>query len=247
MFALPAPLRRRLSRLVRSAAFRALAPVLRRLRLRDVNLLGCTIRVAPGVFHPGLYFSTKLLAKHLLRMELAGKFLLDMGTGSGILGILAAKQGAQVIAVDINPEAVATARRNASENGVADRFAAVHGDLFCQIPPEKIFDVIVFNPPFYPRAAANDEDRAWAAGEDHETLRVFFRETPPFLDLSGQVVIILSSDVDLNEMARIATGAGFVLSRETEIPHLFETFVIREYRFQQPAITSQPEEGIPDL
>ena len=68
---------------------------------------------------------------------------LDLGTGSGYVGVYLALKGWQVEAVDVSPRALALARRNAELNGVAPRiyqsnlFSDVHGP----------YDVIAFNPP----------------------------------------------------------------------------------------------------
>jgi release factor glutamine methyltransferase len=231
---------------VRPLALRLLQPLLRRLSLRDATLFGCRLRAAPGVFHPGLYFSTKFLAQHLLRLNLIEKTFLDVGTGSGALGILAASRGAHVLTVDINPAAVALARTNAALNRVADRFEAVESDLFGAIPQGRRFDYIVFNPPFYPHAPANDEERAWLAGEGYQTLRDFFRDAGRFLTPAGKVILIYSTDMDLDEMACIAEGSGLISVREVMIPHLFEEFVIREYGSRTaPAASSSSQSSPP--
>ena len=52
--------------------------------------------------------------------------VIDLGTGSGILAILAAKQGARVTAVDVNQDSLTYAREAARQNGVADRIEFVH-------------------------------------------------------------------------------------------------------------------------
>jgi release factor glutamine methyltransferase len=223
-----------LRRFVRPVALFLLQPILRHLSLRDTTLFGCRLRAAPGVFHPVLYFSTKFLAQHLLRLNLSDKSFLDMGTGSGALGILAARQGAHVLSVDIHPAAVALARTNAALNRVADRFEVIESNLFEAIPEDRRFDLIVFNPPFYPRPPANNEERAWFAGEGYQTLRDFFRDARRFLTPAGRVILTYSTDMDLDEMARIASKNGLLLAREVVIPHLFEKFVIREYRGQPP-------------
>jgi release factor glutamine methyltransferase len=73
----------------------------RRWRWRGLRL------VAPiGVFHPGLFFSSGVLADHIERSELLGRRVLDVGCGSGLLSLAAARAGAIVTAIDINPAAV---------------------------------------------------------------------------------------------------------------------------------------------
>lgn len=71
-----------------------------------------------------------------------------MGCGTGIIGIAAAKLGAQVVCADINKHAVENTRKNAKENGVDCH--VVESDGFANIPREKRFDLIVCNAPSNP-------------------------------------------------------------------------------------------------
>jgi ribosomal protein L11 methyltransferase len=72
--------------------------------------------------------------------------VLDLGTGSGILAIAAAKLGAsQVLALDINPAAVAVARSNAQANGVSDAVAVTLGTLPKDKTWRRNFDLVVAN------------------------------------------------------------------------------------------------------
>jgi release factor glutamine methyltransferase len=74
----------------------------------------------------------------------------DVGTGSGILAVCAAKfvPNAQVTAIDISPTALAVARRNATKHGVAERIEFVESDLFASVRSEELFDVVASNPPY---------------------------------------------------------------------------------------------------
>jgi release factor glutamine methyltransferase len=74
----------------------------------------------------------------------------DIGTGSGIIAICAAKHlpAASVLAVDASTAALAVARENAAAHGVADRVEFAESDLFAAIPPERRFHVIASNPPY---------------------------------------------------------------------------------------------------
>lgn len=74
------------------------------------------------------------------------KRTLDLGTGCGVLGLLAASHSAEVIATDVNPRAVAFARFNARLNGI-DNMECRTGSLFDPLAGER-FDLIVSNPPF---------------------------------------------------------------------------------------------------
>jgi release factor glutamine methyltransferase len=74
----------------------------------------------------------------------------DVGTGSGILAVCAAKYiaNSHVTAIDISPAALSVARRNAARHGVAERITFVESDLFAGLPAEAQFDYVVSNPPY---------------------------------------------------------------------------------------------------
>ncbi|MDR3377962.1 MAG: 50S ribosomal protein L11 methyltransferase, partial [Verrucomicrobiae bacterium] len=87
----------------------------------------------PGLsFGTGQHPTTSFCLRELVGFRAAGEpcSFLDLGTGSGILAIAAAKLGyAPVAALDFDPEAVRVARENARRNGVADRLRPVRGDV----------------------------------------------------------------------------------------------------------------------
>ena len=89
------------------------------------------IRLEPGMaFGTGLHPTTRLCLRALeTRLPEAGE-VLDVGTGSGVLAIAAAKLGASsVLALDADAVAVAIARENVAMNGVSGRVAVLHGTL----------------------------------------------------------------------------------------------------------------------
>ena len=82
---------------------------------------GFTLVVYPTVFHPKLFLTSEFFARFLAKANLEGKRVADVGTGSGILALAAARAGATVVALDINPKAVKAATDNACANGLGDR------------------------------------------------------------------------------------------------------------------------------
>jgi release factor glutamine methyltransferase len=74
----------------------------------------------------------------------------DVGTGSGVLAVCAAKYvpNSHVTAIDVSPAALAVARRNAERHRVADRITFVEGNILSTEPAEPRFDYIVSNPPY---------------------------------------------------------------------------------------------------
>jgi release factor glutamine methyltransferase len=160
----------------------------RRLRLEragDVPVL-----VLPDVFNPTLFESSEALVEHLATgVVVAGMKVLDMGTGSGIGAIAAARQGAQVVAVDISPEAVRCARINVLLNRVEDSVEVRCGDLFAPVEGES-FDLILFNPPYYGGTPRESWERAWRSDD---VLDRFARDLPAYLKPSGRALLIVSS------------------------------------------------------
>ncbi len=89
------------------------------------------LMIDPGLaFGTGLHPSTRLCLVALEEIPLAGKPLLDLGTGTGILAIYAAKAGAKpIVALDIDAVSVKVAQENAHRNGVVNQVNFGHGSL----------------------------------------------------------------------------------------------------------------------
>jgi len=97
------------------------------------------LEIDKGVFvptHQGLFFANNLKVKK-------GGSVIDVGTGCGILAILAAKEGGIVSATDINPIAIENAQKNAKRNKVKINFE--QGSFFGNF--NKKFDIIIANLP----------------------------------------------------------------------------------------------------
>jgi ribosomal protein L11 methyltransferase len=105
---------------------------------------GMVIVIEPKMaFGTGRHESTRLALKALERVVRPGDRVLDLGTGSGVLSIAAARLGARCLAVDVDPVALDNARENVALNGVADRVEVVCGSL--DAVREAGFDGIVAN------------------------------------------------------------------------------------------------------
>jgi release factor glutamine methyltransferase len=109
--------------------------------------------VSPAVLVPRPETET-LVMEALRRLKpLTAPRVLDVGTGSGAIAIVLAKQhkAAQITALDVSPSALAVAAGNAQRHGVAERVTFVEGDLFGPVAGQT-FDLIVSNPPYVAHA-----------------------------------------------------------------------------------------------
>ena len=102
---------------------------------------------AAGAFGSGLHPSTRGALRMLQEVNLAGRTVLDVGTGTGVLAIAAARLGAAAtIAIDLDPEAVALARRNVARNRCGPGVLVEPGDLGPGWTKGRgTFDVVVAN------------------------------------------------------------------------------------------------------
>lgn len=173
-------------------------------RFKDIE-----VTVMPGVFHPHLIISTKLLLEFLEQQNLAGKKLLELGCGSGIIAVKAAKMGAKVTASDISLAAVENVKINAEKCDVVIK--AVVSDLFDNLAGEQ-FDVIIINPPYYPADPAEEIDHAWFCGAEFQYFERLFGGLSSHLTANSEVFMILSEDCQLSKIQSIAKENDLIFS-----------------------------------
>lgn len=186
---------------------------------------GLRLTVPPGVFHPGIFFSTEIFLSFLKKVDLQNKAVLDVGAGSGALALLAAQKGAITTALDINPLAVETVRRNAAANGLS--VFTCQSDLLDDLPPQT-FDYILINPPYYPLVPKTGAEQAFYAGENLEYFEKLFRQLTGYLQATSHVWMILSEDCDLEKIQELAGLYRFRLSIIFEQKKWGERFMIFE-------------------
>lgn len=178
-----------------------------------------TVTIPPGVFHPGFFFSTKLLISFLERQKLDGKHFLEVGSGSGLISIFVAKQNAIVTACDISPGSVLATQENAKSNSVT--ISVFQSDLFKEIPAQQ-FDIIAVNPPYYKKDPASIAENAWYCGENLEYFRAFFQQIKAFITPSSNIFMVLSDECDLRGIQAIANENGLLFELAVEKRTLWE-------------------------
>ena len=105
------------------------------------------VHLDPGMaFGTGHHPTTRMCLEALERALSPGDRVLDLGCGSAILSIAAAKLGAaSVVGIEIDAAAVRSARANVEMNGVADRAEIIHGTLPSAKAPPQSFDLALAN------------------------------------------------------------------------------------------------------
>jgi release factor glutamine methyltransferase len=155
--------------------------------------------VLPGVLNPKLTRTGDFFASQLQTDLVAhGADVLDMGTGSGVCAIAAARYARRVVAVDINPAAVRCARINVLMNTLEDKIEVLQGDLFAPVRSRR-FDIVLFNPPFIRGTPENDADRAWRSVDVAERFAAGLTE---HLTPTGFALVLLSTYGDASEFVR---------------------------------------------
>jgi release factor glutamine methyltransferase len=158
--------------------------------------------------------------------------VLDMGTGCGILAVLAAEKAKSVLAVDINPYAIECANRNAEMNGAREKIEFRHGDLFHPIKQNERFSLILFNSPYLP--SEPDEERswigkAWAGGPNGRTvIDRFVMDAPNFLAAGGRIQLVQSSLSDVNRTIQMFSEMSLQAMVVAQVKVAFERIVLVE-------------------
>lgn len=195
---------------------------------------GIQVTVQPGVFHPGFFFSSTALVDYLSETDLNRKKFLEIGCGSGIVSILAARKGAIVTCTDISASALSCTHANARKNN-AD-IVPLRSDLFNAIPPHE-FDVIAVNPPYYRKNPDAQESYAWNAGENLEFFRRFFKDASRYVHGNSELIMVLSDECDLKAIREIAELHGWTQELMKKKANLLETIYIFRYHFGQIALS----------
>ena len=163
-----------------------------------------------------------LLAK-AVEKHAFGKFL-DLGTGSGLQGIVAAKSGCSVTFADIDEKAIACAKANAASNSVGGEF--IISDLFDNIQGK--FNTIAFNPPYLPSApimGLQQREYALDGGKAGRELIDHFLETYGKHVEKEHIVLLVESSLNGYEEDAAALNA-----KVTKTHFSFEDIAVLAFR-----------------
>ena len=143
--------------------------------------------------------------------------ILDIGTGSGLIAIMAAQRcDAQVTGIEIDDKAAAQAIENVKNSPWKKRIEIVNADLL-EYSASEPFDTIVSNPPYFVNSLkCNDTSRTLARHSDSLTSNDFFNKASKLLTPEGKISIVIPSDIE-DEWYRAANSEEFTPSRITYI------------------------------
>jgi release factor glutamine methyltransferase len=155
---------------------------------------------------------TEVLVSEALKALPGTRSVLDIGTGSGCIAIAIAKSlpEAAIVSVDISPEAIELATRNAALNTVTVDFR--RGSLFEPVNGQR-FDLIVSNPPYI---TASDIENLQPEVRDFEP-RIALDGGTDGLDFYRQIIAAAPEHLEPGGCLLVETGAG----QSREVTELF--------------------------
>lgn len=180
----------------------------------DLNLTVCAHGAAFA--GTGVGAGTRLLLSCFDRLPGDAREVVDLGCGTGVLAVAAARAlpGASVRALDTSAAAVRSAAATAAANGVADRIVAEQADGLNAVPPDSL-DLVVCNPPFH-RGTARDADTAVA----------LFGQVGTRLRVGGELWVVWNSYLPYLPWLRHRVGSTAVV---TQNPRFTVTRSIRRH------------------
>jgi tRNA1Val (adenine37-N6)-methyltransferase len=162
------------------------------------------------------------LSRVATEVEHSSTSILDVGTGTGLIALMAAQRNpeAHVVALDIDADAVQQAKENVNASPFAERITVVQGDFrtFSSEEGEGArFDTILCNPPYFERALrCPDDARTLARHNDTLSLEELAQHAATMLLEGGTLAVILPFERRGDMIAECATF-GLSLIRETHV------------------------------
>lgn len=156
----------------------------------EYEVAGLKFICPSGIYQPHEFGSTRFAIRGLFaELPNFGTRVLELGTGSGAVGICLASTGLDVTLLDIDPVAVACAKNNAAKNNIS--VSVFESDLFSAVGEQK-YDVIFFNIPLQDKPV---ETPLEIISCDHggELFARFLREAPNYLLPNGQVCVSIGN------------------------------------------------------
>ncbi len=186
---------------------------------RVYHYKGISILVKKGVFHPAFFFSSKFLLKEALQLDLTNKKVLELGAGSGLISFYLAKKNAIITASDVSKIAIEGLHFNKKNLNLPIKI--IESDLFNNIQ-QQVFDVVLINPPYYPKNPTNETEKAWYCGAEFQYFVNLFTQLKNYINNHTVVLMSLSEDCDITQIIKIAEEHGLHFESQKEKRLLWE-------------------------
>lgn len=171
-----------------------------------MNTNGLDFAVNSGVYPPSddtyLLVDTIALSKN--------DSFLEVGCGTGLVTMAAARYARTVVATDISMDAVQNTIENLKSNNLNHQVSVFQGDLLTALQVTSSFEVIAFNPPYLPDDEYSSSlDRATIGGpEGTEISEHFLCQAVDHLKLGGRVYLVCSTLADVTKIQKIMESLG---------------------------------------
>lgn len=184
-------------------------------RCDDIDII-----VLPNVYAP-CFFTDSLWFANILPGIVGKDTFLEIGCGTGILSVKCALNGAQVVATDINPDAIRNTKMNAELNQVDVK--ALEGSIYAPLRSNERFNFIFWAHPFN-NADYPVDDMLLMSGFDYNYngLKEYVRGASEHLNKEGRLLLGSGSTADLLEIEKIALDNGYSLRVLKSIDMLLE-------------------------
>ncbi|MBD3230681.1 MAG: methyltransferase [Candidatus Lokiarchaeota archaeon] len=194
-----------------------------------LEYLGCKYEVFNHVYNPS--DDSFLLARNLNINE--NDSVLEIGTGCGIISIIAALNGAKCISIDISSFALKCAKYNSKVNYVNNRIDFILSDLFSSLKMPLKFDKILFNPPYLPEEEPINDviEKSWNGGKrGNELILRFLDDLNHFMKKNTIVLLVISSLSKKEEIYRKIREKSFKYQILDSEKHFFEKIMVLEIK-----------------
>jgi len=168
-----------------------------------IEILGKGLEVLPNVFSPKYFTDSEWFSLEIPKIVKEGSFL-EIGTGTGVVALFVAINGSkEIVATDINPDAVENAKKNFTIHGF--NISTREGDLYSPLQADERFDFIFWNHPFN-NAPYKPKEILLRSGLDYqyEGLKRFIAEGRLHLNKGGQILLGTGNIARINEIKKIA-------------------------------------------
>ncbi len=195
----------------------------------ELEFRGLRLKLPEEVYVPS--DDTYLLIENL--MVKPSDCVLEIGTGCGLVSLVAAQTARRVVATDISPIAVRCARKNVEYNHLSAKVELREGNLFEPILEGEYFDLILFNAPYLPQERKKDGEqsdwleKAWDGGEmGRKLIDPFIKQCKNVLKPLGRVQLVQSTLSNEAESCVLFEREGFDVKIVASEACFFEKIVL---------------------